>query len=385
MNRASLIRDALLPTGLFMEGTEQFSDTLPTNTYYGFNVTKTEREPVDQIHAFIAAKRIQDRNASSGPKGLFYAFVAGLFEALNTRSKDELDALIETNRAKERVKKALFESIMATFRIEGVVPLTHDLWNNGAYWEIFGQLVDSGRFSRKTLLRDTLKWYESETELPQYLTVADVAPGLMQIPQRLMRSIGDWPAPLMYTPLEVAEAMFFSRERSVTCKIGHMEETVYDKYVTPFMDVVHLRQPADLKSTRTKPRTVTPYIDKARRDPKIRIFFDDSEQTIAERVQALPVDEYVFALCGDAGEILNPILDKLVLAVEAGVCRGLPSVQVAGQRVTSGSYLIHAVATGDVAIRDLRSDFERVVYENLVAPFGPSTVSMQMLAHGARD
>src|SRR3712207_1302597 len=98
---STLLRDVLQKSGLFVEGTETYSRTLPLNSYYGFNVTKTEREPIDQIHGFIAAKRIQERNRESGNPGGFYPFVAGIFEVLNATSTDEVRRIVEDNRRKE--------------------------------------------------------------------------------------------------------------------------------------------------------------------------------------------------------------------------------------------------------------------------------------------
>lgn len=368
--RIPLLRDALESSGLFMEGTEHFVLEPSFNSYYGFNVTKTAREPVDQIHGFIAAKRIQSHRQDLGfPCGSFFPFVAGIFEALNTKSVSELAALISTNRMKEDAKKTLFESILTEYQMEGAVLLTHDLWGDAQYWDILASMLKSGRYSKKSLTNDTLKWYKSEAEINEYQTIGELAPQLMSIPAPLLNTIESWPAPLLYTPIEVAEALFLKEFRGVKCKIGHMEEKVYDKYILPQMDVVHLRQPADLKSTRIKPRTVTPYIDKERRDPKLRVFWDDTDESLHTTLEQGSIEEYTLTLDPGVGEVLNPILDKLVLAVESARCMNLVPVRIAGQNIYDGSELIMRVAQREVSIQELAKDFPSVVSTYLIMPF----------------
>jgi len=365
-----MLRDILQPSGLFIEGTETYSQNLPVNTYYGFNVTKTEREPVDQIHGFIAARRIQERNAVLGEPGMFYPFVAGIFEILNATSREEIGRVVEINGAKEQHKKVLFESILARFRLSGDVFLTHDLWGNPDYWEVLSEVLSSPRFSYSNLRQDTLKWYAKPEMLDQVCSVAEVAPGLMALPDKLINRIGKWPAAILYTPIEVAEAMFFARFKRVRCKIGHMDETVYDKYIIPFIDVIHLRQPIDLKSTQFKARGVTPYIDKERpRDPKIRVFFDDVPETLQDRLAHCSIEEYVYTLTPEVGEVLNPILDKCVLAVESARAMGRTPIDVCAVTVESGMDLIRAVYAKKVRIAELAQVMPEFVYSYLIAPF----------------
>ncbi len=191
----------------------------------------------------------------------------------------------------------------------------------------------------------------------------------MAMGSKITHKIGTWRAPIIYTPIEVAEAVFLQQAKKIRCKIGHMEETVYDKYIISVMDVVHLRQPTDFRSSRLKPRTVTPYIDKERREPNIRIYFDDTIDSIVEKIGSVPSDDYVFTIHPDAGEVLNPIIDKAVLAVESARCMNLGPIKLAGTTVSSGSHLIHAVAAREISVRDIAKDLPGVLFDNLVSPF----------------
>lgn len=102
-----MIREALASSELFVEGTEYFTKNKPVNSYYGFNVTKTEREPLDQIHAFFAAKRIQEQNEKRyGTSGNFHPFVAGIFEVLNAKNPPEAQKIVDVNSKKDAKKKS---------------------------------------------------------------------------------------------------------------------------------------------------------------------------------------------------------------------------------------------------------------------------------------
>lgn len=368
----SLIRDVLSSTAIFIEGTEQFSSSFPINSYYGYNVTKSAREPIDQIHGFIAAACIEKRNSQFGSTGTFFPFIAGIFEILNTVGQEQPKKIIEVNAEKERSKKVLFERIGACFNLPVKVLLTDDLWGDEDYWNYFLEVIETSgsQFSEKSLRNDTLIWYRSrENELDQVNKLRDISPGLMRIPEKLMKKIGDWPAAILYTPIEVTEAIYMNRKKGVSCKIGHMDETVYDKYILPFMDIVHLRQPTDLASTRIKPVGVTPYIDKDSRPKKLRIFFDDTVESIRERISRLDFDNYIFTWSARTGEVLHPLLDKLVLAIEAARLMGKAPITIGAIQVSTGEDLIKSVYNNRVNIQLIVEIFPDLVFEHLIEPF----------------
>lgn len=368
----SLLRDALASTAIFMEGTEEFSSSLPVNTYYGYNVTKSNREPIDQIHGFIAAACIEERNRQFGKTGTFYPFVAGVFEVLNTTNEEQIRKIIEVNTEKERKKKSLFERIGTHLNIPIKVLLTNDLWGDEDYWTHFLEVIETfgSQFSERSLRKDTLIWYRGrEDELNQVNKLRNIAPGLMTIPEKLMRKIGDWPAAILYTPIEVTEALYLNRKKAVSCKIGHMDETVYDKYILPFMDIIHLRQPTDLQSSRLKPIGVTPYIDKDSRPQKLRIYFDDTPQSIRDRISNTKLEEYIFSWSERTGEVLNPLLDKCVLAIEVARLTGKTPVKIGTASLERGSDLISLVYNEDIKMRTIVEEFPEFVSKFLIEPF----------------
>jgi len=340
---------SLRPSGLLGEVVETTRSL--TGAYYGYNVTKTEREPIDQIHGFLAAKRL---NSDADVAVPFYPFVAGLFEVLNATALEARASLIGTNTSLEARKAKAFGRLLDVFGLRGQILLTRDMWNDERYWLAVDALLrDRSRFSRKALLRDTLRWYKDEAAINEALSFSDAMTGF-DVPPSLLDRFGDWPAPLLYTPLEVAEAIFLHDNFAVTCKIGHMEERVYDKYIVEQMDLVHLRQPADLKSTLRRPRGVTPYIDKERRDRKIRLYFEDDAADIAGRIAEVAEYDYLRTVSDVVGEIYHPVVDKAVLAIEAAVAAGAESVAVDGCTVRSGSDLVARLEDGDLKLEKLR-------------------------------
>lgn len=348
------LRLAIEPSGLLGEISPLSGDVL--NSYYGFNVTKSSQEPIDQIHGFLAARRVQE---SAG--GTFYAFVAGLFEVVNCISVTERDLLAKRNAELESRKRAIFERLAQRLGVNTVVLTTEEMWNDVRYWEIFEELIsDRSTFSRGNLLRDTLRWYSSEEAANATLPFIEALDGF-PLTAKTRRLVGSWPAALLYTPLEVAEARYLHDVCAVNVKIGHMEEQTYDRYIAPFMSIVHLRQPSCLRSSRLKPRTVTPYIDKARRDPKIRVFFAEGADEIrAKLAEHLTSDNHLYAIASGAGEILHPVVDKLVFAAECVRATGT-ALMVKDVQLHGGLDVINKVARGDLRIDALTAELPEIL------------------------
>lgn len=368
-----MIRKVLESSGLFVEGTEVLTRSKVANCYYGFNVTKTDREPVDQIHAFFAAKRIQERNLNLfGEEGEFTAFIAGVFEVLNATNLTELQGILQTNIAKDSYKKALFQRIMNAYNIRGNVYLTQDLWKDNAYWGIFDGLFKKGQFTKRGLIEDTLKFYDSKEQLMSVSKIDDIPADVISLTRELRKKIGDWPAAIIYTPAEVSEALFFNQQKHINVKLGHVEERVYDKYICPFMDVVHLRQPSDFASKRLQPKTVTPYIDKRRKVPQIRVFFDDTLDSISERIKDIEPEEYIFTIDtsskDNVGEILNPFIEKAIYCVEAARCLGRAPVNVLGATLSEGSDVIECVYQGKFTVTSLARELPCLLESFLLRP-----------------
>ena len=261
---------------------------------------------------------------------------------------------------------------MKVYNIRGSVYLTQDLWKDKTYWEVFDGLFEKGQFTKRGLIEDTLKFYDSKEQLMSVSKVNDIPPDVISLTPELRTKIGDWPAAIIYTPAEVSEALFFNREKHVNLKLGHVEERVYDKYICPFMDVVHLRQPSDLASKRLQPKTVTPYIDKRRKVPQIRVFFDDTLDSISKRIKNIEPEEYIFAidtsLKDNIGEILNPFVEKAIYCVEAARCLGKTPVNVFGATLSEGNDVIDCMYQGKFTVASLARELPLLLESFLLQP-----------------
>ncbi|MBI1293673.1 hypothetical protein GC175_01795 [bacterium] len=364
-----MIRQALNMSGLFIEGTEVFTQAHVVQSYYGFNVTKTEREPIDQVHGLLAAKRIQKANIHRfGEPGVFIAFIAGVFEILNAQTPKHLNRILKKNTAKDQAKYRLFQSLMNAYDINSDILLTPDLWQNAEYWEIFAGLFESGRYTEDQLIDDTMKWYSSAEQLNSLCKVRDLPESVVKIPSSLLNLIGHWPAAIIYTPAEVAEAIYLAEVKGVNCKIGHVDERVYDKYIMELMDTVHLRQPVDLRSRYLDPITVTPYIEKHKKNKELRIYFDDTPGEIEERIEDIGAEDYIFTLDPTRGEVLNPFVEKVLYAIEAAYAMNVAPVNVDGTLLESGMDLIRALQNKDIEIQYLKQALPELVYKYIIAP-----------------
>jgi len=367
---ASPLWSILESTGLHAESCSHAWRTKPGSSYYGFNVSKTHEEPVDQIHGFIAAKRIQDSLSVSSPSTVpaFNALVAGEFEILNATSLEDLQTIHERNRERDLKKKLLFERIFRRFDLNGRVWVSTDIFSDSRFWETFADVLMDSRFSRGNLINDAMQWYNSRDDLEAVIKVGDLPDSLVKIPSKIRKRICSWPASILYTPLEVSEAAYFARHHGVSVKIGHMGERVYDKYIIQYVDVVHLRQPTDFKMSRLRPRGVTPYIHKDRpRDPKVRIFFGDTADDIRARLDGYPVEDYIETISESLGPLFNPYIDKAVLAVESAVCSGQRAVSVAGLSVGSGRELVLRLWRGELGLEALARALPALVADHICA------------------
>ncbi len=380
-----MYREILLPSGLFLEGTEFFTRDRLVNSYYGYNVSKMDREPIDQLHGFWAAKRVQEYNSERfGETGYFFPFIAGVFEVMNATNRNGVKRVIEENTVKERKKRGLFQGALNKYGIQGEVLVTEDLLKDEKYWIHFDALLKDPKFSEENLIADTLHFYHGNMdELNKVLKfeelLNEMPRDMINIQTPLLHKIGNWRSAILYVPAEITESVYLQKERGVNLKIGHADERIYDKYITSLMDVAHLKQPVNLESSRLEPDVVTPYIEMHRRRNKIRIFFNDSEQDIREKIKSLPVEEYDFTIYRDVGErakeaseVLNPFLEKTIFAVESARCLGRTPVNVSGYKVTNGLDVVELYRNGKISIRDLHTQLPTLVAEQItnVFPYG---------------
>ncbi len=365
-----MLREALEGSGLFVEGTEYETKGKVVNSYYGFNVTKVDEEPIDQIHGFIAAKRIQERNKELyGETGNFYPFIAGVFEVLNARNDDEIRKIVNVNSVKDQKKKSLFGNMMKKYDIRGDIRLTQDLWKSQAYWEIMEGVFKKYGFDKDKLFKEALRFYDNNREkLNSVSRIAHIPPDVMNPTPKIANKIGNWPAAILYTPAEISEALYFSEQDDVSLKIGHMEEKSYDKYIREFMDIVHLRQPTDLASKMYKTSTVTPYLEKHRPVNKIRIYFNDNEESIFDKLSDIEIEDYLFTIDPRSGELLNPIIEKVIYAVECARMSGEDPPKIGNVELYEGKDVLRSVYEGKISVAEAAYNMPNLVDRYILEP-----------------
>lgn len=360
------IYDTLRSTALFLEGTDEGQVTQPINCYTGVNVSKTENEPIDQIQFFITAKRIQQWNIQNfGTTGNYIYFIGGLFEILNAQSIDESQQIILVNSQKEQKKKKLYLKLLKRFGINGKILTTKDLWSNELYWNILKDQIDNQTFTRGLLINDTLKFYNSKEQLFNTIKVKELPSELVNLPLEFIKKIGNWPAPLIYTPAEVSEGLILNIIEGVSLKIGQAQERVYDKYLRGKMSTIRLIQSVGLNSNRIKSIPVTPYIDKEKNKEEVRLYFSDSDELVKEKLKKLTVNSYVYSVDDNFGQTLNPIIEKLIYAYETAVCIG-KSPKVFGQTMINGQEIVSYLLTNAVDPEILLKETENLILENII-------------------
>jgi len=368
------LESMLQSTELYLEGIEQgmASDTI-INSYYGFNVSRTDSEPIDQISAFIAAKRIQENNyAVHRNSGNFVAFIAGVFEVLN-QPRDQVPHFMDINGKKDRKKSSLFRRICTEYDLNSEIVLTRDLWSTSSYWNEFQQMFEDNWFTHESLENDT-KHFISKSKIDNSVRIKDLKEGgvILYLPDDLMDMIGEWPGALIYTPAEISEAAYFANTSAINLKLGPATERIYDRYIARFMDIAHLKQSVDLRSDMFYPQTVTPYSTKNPRqseEPEARIFFDDSEDDVKQKINEFtPTTNYLWTMENTAGVILNPIVEKAIYSVESARALGLRVPLIGGNRLRDGHSVID-FARNPNNLSLLREALPELVYNFLIGPF----------------
>ena len=374
-NTSITLRNYLNKSALFLEGVENLEyQNQVVNSYCGINVSKTNKEPIDQIQIFIAAKRIQNYNLKKfDDPGKFILLIAGIYEILNAKNQKEAEKIIKNNQIKEKQKAKLCSKLCNLFDIKAEILTTKDLWQDQEYWNILKNLFDNQIFTRGLLINDALKFYESKNQLMQTLKVKDLPTSIVNLPLEFIKKNGNYPAPLLYTPAEVTEAFYLQKKFGINTKIGQAQERPYDKYLYQDLSVFRLKQPVSLNSSLVKPQTVTPYIDKNNFELSntqkytSRIYFQDSFEQIQEKITQSKLENYVFAYDKNFGEILNPILEKTIFAVES--TRALDKkIKINNLEINSGQELINLLLSQKISLEDLRQNLAELIFENIIKP-----------------
>lgn len=370
------LRSYLGQSALLLEGVEQLPLDSSVMVYYGCNVSKTDQEPIDQIQGFLIAKRIQEWNQRNfGEPGLFVPFIGGLFEVLNCKDSDEVPTLLANNSPKEVAKQKLFDTATKLFQINSKSLITKDLWQDQRYWEILKSLFDKQVFTRGLLINDAMQFYDTKEQLMATMKVKELPRDLVNLPLNFIKKIGNYPASLLYTPAEVTEAFYLAEKYGVNTKVGQAQERVYDRYMYDDFSVFRLKQPVALNSSKNKPNTVTPYIAKSintssgEAKDNLRIYFSDTLEQVQEKVASILAQEYVFTVDQDFGEVLNPVLEKAIFAVEAARILG-NEVEVNDVPLKTGSDVIEAVSMGSLSVLQVKDQLADLLYQNIIQPIG---------------
>lgn len=364
------LEDVLGRTDLYLESIEQrtASDTT-INAYYGFNVSATEREPIDQVSAFIAAKRIQEHNYSNfRERGKFIQFVAGVFEVLN-QPRDAVEDCLRVNDEKDRKKSQLFSRICKVYDLDAQIVLARDVWSEPAYWHHFQGLLSGGLLDYELLLGNALNFVTRST-IDNAALVRDLDGRAFNLPEDVARIIGNWPASLVYAPVEISEAAYFS-SKGINLKIGPARERTYDRYVQSFMDILHLKQSVDMGSDMFLPRTVSPYREQRSRTdriPEIRIFFDDSMEDVKGKVLSVPNSHYVYTMDDVAGVVMNPLVEKAIYAVESARSMGLKAPSI-GRKTFHNGADVSEFAKSRREFDILKDALPELLYQYVIEPF----------------
>lgn len=261
-------------------------------SYYGLNVSSNiNLEPIDQLDGFLVAKYIQQL---FGPQERFYAYVAGVYNALNARSPKEALKTAEKRRQLEHGKKELLNRVIQRLAINSDVLTTYDLWDDEKYWELVDRFFYDGNYDYmpdRQRIVETIKLREFPLEIL----------GKMR---DVVRNVPLWiRSGALYLPCEVAEAVWLKERYGVEWKIGPPSEEVYDQFiVSEGIGIIHLGQPQAIENGSVK--KVMPYIGKSTQLG--RFLFSDSKEEIERKwYSGDPSTEYVLLLADTYDERLG--------------------------------------------------------------------------------
>lgn len=235
------------------------------NCYYGLNVSGQQQyEPVDQLDGFFVAKAIQNRYG-----GEFYPYIAGVYGVFDTTSPKRAKKAQRMLSRRECEKKDLLEDVMRKLELDGKVITTYELWGDPQYWKIFKNIAPC--FKKE---EDGGYWSMPFGDFPKEVLGAFsevVEDGIFD----------DWDSCNIYTPAEVAEAIYLNKY-GVGWKLGPLAEERYDQYIRQYgIGIIQFRQP--------KARTndgdiveVCPYISKENERWE-RIFLLDKGETLVRK------------------------------------------------------------------------------------------------------
>lgn len=342
-----------------LSGSTRRNEDSPKKPMHGFNTAGADVEPLDQVGSMVAAGLMQEQDQDANSNGEpFVPFIAAAFGGFNQEGYDETIEYFEESGEEAAEKQRLFEGIAEGLNIDIEPVTTEKVFSDQRFWEIFAETVQDTYPSFVSLKRDTETIMsqdyisgkvEAEEAIDAVEDYFDVS-----IPEAALQSIQDFErdtgeemrAPHMYITAEIAVSTWLEEKHGVNHKLGPATEKIYDKKIAGFHDTTRMKQPVETHSQQDSPATANPYIAW---DPTAnRLFADDEKAEIEEKVQKAPTG-YVAAKKhphnGVEGEVLNPVVEKGLYAVE-GLRMAGETVEIDGREIESGGELLEYVTEG---------------------------------------
>lgn len=281
------------------------------NVYYGMNVSGQQRyEPIDQLDGFLVGKAMQlDTGAS------FYPYVAGVYGVFNTTSPQRARKTKRQMTRRETEKAGLLNNIMTNLQLEGKVVLASEIWDDPSYWQFFSEAIEQIGGEQKLIEDSSMQQAQFFGKLPKellgsYASVLD-ADYLKEVDSAVL-----------YLPAEIAEALWFRKNRGVEWKIGPESEQMYDTWIERWgIGTVEFRQPMSWDDVDgfDEPVPVSPYQGKERQQQ--RIFFSDTSDRLAFKREYNPFNpslreaERLVELAKKLGISISNVKDLVALGV----------------------------------------------------------------------
>lgn len=327
---------------------------------HGFNTAGAPVEPLDQLGSMVVAGQLQefDREVHGSTEG-FVPFVASGFGALNQESRRDAIDYLEQSVGEGEEKADFLESLGEGLGVDiAEILTTEDVFRDQRFWEIFSETVQEEYPSFVSLKRDA-ETVMSEDYISGKVSATEGLEAIeehygVDVPQEAIEAAEQFEletgeqmkGPHIYIPAEIAVSKYLEEEYDVNHKLGPATEKVYDKKIAGFHDTTRMKQPVKTHSQEGSPATANPYIAW---DPTAnRIFADDSREEVEEKIHQAPT-RYIAAEKhphnGNEGEVLNPVVEKGLYAVEGLRMTG-HTVEVNGRELESGEDLLDYVTDG---------------------------------------
>jgi hypothetical protein len=316
-------------------------------------------EPLDQLGSFVYAALMQERDEEmAGSSEAFVPFIAAGFGAFNEENYEGAKEYLENSAREAREKVSFFETIADGMGIDVETVTTEEVFSDQRFWDIFAETVQDTYPDFVSLKRDTetimsQDYISGKAEAKEAIdAVEDYFD--VRIPEAALQSIQDFErdtgeemkGPHMYITAEVAVSTYLEEKHGVNHKLGPATEKIYDKTIAGFHNTTRTDQPVKIHSQQDSPATANPYI--AWDPTSNRLFAGDEKEEIEEKVQKAPTG-YVAAKKhphnGVEGEVLNPVVEKGLYAVEAMRFLG-QTAEIDGIEIESGGDLLEYVTEG---------------------------------------